>query len=74
MTSTDIAYNKTFELGRGKNFSINEVADMFNIKPIYKKDRPGETQETLAKYFSAQNILGWEPKINLEDYIKKLKL
>ena len=47
---------------------------MFNINPIFKEDKPGEAQETLAKYFSAQNILGWEPKINLEDYIKKIKL
>ena len=67
-------YNYIFELGRGKNHSVLDVAKMFNINPIFKEDRPGETQETLAKYFSAQNILGWEPKINLEDYIKKLKL
>ena len=41
-------YNHIFELGRGKNYSVNEVANMMGISPIYKKDKPGEAQNTLA--------------------------
>lgn len=74
MTSTDISYYKIFELGRGENFSVNEVADMFGINPIYKKDKLGEALETLSNSSLAKDILAWEPKINLEDYIKELKL
>jgi UDP-glucose 4-epimerase len=61
-----------YELGRGKNYSINEVAKMFGINPIYKKDKPGEAQTTLCKSFLAAGLLKWKPKINLEDYIKTL--
>jgi UDP-glucose 4-epimerase len=68
------AYNKIFELGRGKNYSILDVAKMFNINPVFKKDKPGEASETLADTSKAKDRLGWYPKINLEDYIKKLKL
>ena len=68
------AYGYTFELGRGKNHSINKVAKMFNIKPTFKEDKQGEAQETLANYYLADKILGWEPTINLEDYIKNLNL
>jgi UDP-glucose 4-epimerase len=46
---------------------------MFDIEPIYKEDKPGEAQETLADYSVAKNILGWEPTINLEDYVKKYR-
>ena len=67
------AYGYTFELGRGRNHSINEVAEMFNIKPIYKKDKPGEAQYTLANYYLADKILGWEPTINLEDYVNEYR-
>ena len=67
-------YNKVFELGRGKNYSILDVAKMFNINPVFKKDKPGEAFETLANISLAKNELKWLPKINLEDYIKKLKL
>ena len=68
------AYGYTFELGRGKNYSINEVAKMFGINPIYKKDKPGEAQNTLCECLLAKTKLKWKPKINLEDYIKKLKI
>ena len=65
-------YNHIFELGRGKNYSVNEVANMMGILPIYKEDKPGEAHNTLADYSWANIILNWEPKINLEDYIKTL--
>jgi UDP-glucose 4-epimerase len=64
-------YGHEFELGRGKNYSINEVADMFGIMPTYKDNKPGEAQETLAEHSLANKILGWNPKINLTDYIKE---
>tara|TARA_Y100000114_G_scaffold97287_1_gene90600 strand:- start:86 stop:937 length:852 start_codon:yes stop_codon:yes gene_type:complete len=67
------AYDKDFELGRGKNYSVNEVANMFNITPVYKDAKPGEARNTLCESKVARNVLGWEPQINLLDYIKTLK-
>ena len=64
------AYGYTFELGRGKNYSINEVAKMFEIVPWYQPDKPGEAQSTLADSSLAKDILGWEAKVNLINYIK----
>ena len=63
------AYGHNFELGRGKNYSVNEVAKMLNITPIYKPAKPGEARNTLNTDMSAQSLLGWNPKINLEDYL-----
>ena len=63
------AYGNNFELGRGKNHSVNEIAQMLNITPIYQPPKPGEARNTLNTDTSAQSILGWEPKINLEDYL-----
>ena len=68
------AYGYTFELGRGKNHSILDVAKMFNIDPIFKENKPGEAQETLADYTLAKEVLGWTPEINLQYYINNLKL
>ena len=67
------AYNKDFELGRGKNYSVNEVANMFNITPIYKDAKPGEARNTLCESKVARDVLGWKPQIDLLDYIKTLK-
>ena len=65
------AYGHVFEFGRGKNYSINDVATMFRIEATYKPDKPGEAQDTLADYSLAAELLGWEPKMNLIDYINK---
>ena len=66
-------YGYTFELGRGKNISVNEVAKMFNIKPIYKDSKPGEARHTLCESLVAKKLLGWNPQINLIDYIKNFE-
>ena len=67
------AWGYEFELGKGKNHSVNEVAEMFGIKPIYEDNKPGEAQTTLNTDTLATAILNWSPKINLSDYIKGLK-
>ena len=63
------AYGNNFELGRGKNHSVNEIAKMLNVTPTYQPAKPGEARNTLNTDTSAQSLLGWEPKINLEDYL-----
>ncbi len=64
------AWGHIFELGRGKNYSIKEIADMFQTDIDYEVDKPGEAQETLCTDKLANEILGWEAKLNIEDYIK----
>jgi UDP-glucose 4-epimerase len=62
-----------FNFGCGRNYSINEVAAMFEPKEIaYLPNRPGEADITLADISHSQEILGYTPKIQLEDYIKEV--
>ena len=63
-------WSSIFEFGRGKNYSIKEIANMFGGKIVYDEDRPGEAKETLCDIAFAKSLLNWEPKINIEDYIK----
>ena len=65
------AWGHIFELGRGKNYSINDIATMFNKPVVYKEDKPGEAQITLCIDTTAQDVLGWEPKIDIKSYIQK---
>ena len=60
-----------FELGKGENFSINEVADMFNWNKTYIPARPGEYDKTLCDYSRAKLELGWEPEKDLPTYVAK---
>jgi nucleoside-diphosphate-sugar epimerase len=64
-----------FNLGSGKNYSINEIFNIISkllkssLQPIYKKDLPGEALTNLADITLARS-LGWTPKTTLEDGLK----
>ena len=64
------ANGETFDLGRGLNYSINEVANMFGGEKKYIPSKKGEVRDTLCVNSKAREILNWNPKRNLEDYIK----
>ncbi len=58
------------ELGRGHNHSINELAEMFGCGFTYIPKRPGEAEVTLCDTSVAKKDIGYNPKVNLEDYVK----
>jgi UDP-glucose 4-epimerase len=62
-----------FELGSGKNYSINDVADMFgsDYPKKYIPSRPGEYDMTLCTDTKAFEKLNWTSECNLVDYIKQ---
>jgi len=63
---------ETFELGNGKNYSINELADAFGDYPReYIPKRPGEVRESLNTDMKTKEILGWIPKGDILRYIKE---
>ena len=65
------AWCHVFELGRGVNFSIQEVAEWFEYdNVVYEDDKPGEAQITLCGSDQARTLLGWNPTKNLKDYVK----
>ena len=64
---------EVFNIGNGKNVSINEVADMFGGIKTYGEKRL-EPFETLADNQKAKSILKWQPKGNLSEWIKKYKI
>ena len=65
-------YGYIFELGRGKNHSINEVVEMFGdiVGATYIDEIPGEARITLCDSKLAKEVLKWKPKINLNEWIK----
>jgi UDP-glucose 4-epimerase len=58
-----------FNIGTGTNYSVNEIAKMYNHTSINISPRLGEARETLANNEKSVNILGWQPKESVADYI-----
>ncbi len=64
-------WGSVYELGRGENHSINEVAEMFDGEKVYIDEIPGEARNTLCKSELARKKLKWNPKINLKEWIEE---
>ena len=73
---SDKIHTDAWELGTGKNYSINQVADWFcdkfNTHRYYVDDRPGNYRETLRVNDDAKDKLGWNPQDKLKQYIYEL--
>jgi len=61
---------EVFNLGRGENFSINELASFYtDASTAYIPARPGEAWETLADISKPKKVLGWQPRYSLKEYV-----
>ena len=63
---------EVFNVGNGKNYSVNEVADMLGGEKTYGYPRIEPTQ-TLADNSKAKHILNWNPIGDLPTWIVKYK-
>ena len=63
------AYGEVYNIGTGKNFSVNEIAEMFMHEKTYIAPRPGEARVSLANNQKMRNTFGWTPTHDLEKWI-----
>jgi UDP-glucose 4-epimerase len=75
IAESDEKHEDAWELGTGKNYSLNEVADMFGeIKREYVDDVKGNYRKTLRLNNDTIERLGWQPTDKLKSYINEIKL
>jgi len=66
-----------FNIACGKRINLNDLADILNkilnknIKPIYAEPRQGDVKHSLADISRAREILGYEPKYDLEKGLRE---
>jgi UDP-glucose 4-epimerase len=61
-----------YNVGSGKTISINYLTNLIGGEKVYIPKRPGEPEITFADIHKIKTDLGWEPKISIEDGIKKV--
>ena len=59
-----------FNVGSGKNYSIQEIADAISDNQTYIPERKGEMDTTLADITKIREVIGWTPEIDVLDWIK----
>jgi UDP-glucose 4-epimerase len=69
--SLEQQHAEVYNIGTGKNYSVNQIAEMIGGERTYLPPRQGESRSTLADISKIQEKLGWNPKHSLESvYIK----
>ena len=72
-SSSKAGRGEVINIGTGKNYSINELAEMIggrkeHLKPV------NEPFQNLADIRKAKKVLNWEPKMEISDWIKRYKI
>jgi UDP-glucose 4-epimerase len=73
IAESDEKHEDAWELGTGKNYSLNEVANMFGVLSEYVDDVKGNYRVTLRENNDTIERLGWQPIDRLKEYIENLK-
>jgi UDP-glucose 4-epimerase len=63
------AFGQIFNVGTGKNYSVLDLVKIIGGNHEFIAPRPGECRETLADINKIQTILGWTPRVVLEEWI-----
>ncbi len=71
------AVGEVFNIGCGQQTSINRLASLIgemmetDTKPVYIDPRPGDVRHSCADIRKAQQLLGYEPKIELKTGLRR---
>jgi nucleoside-diphosphate-sugar epimerase len=71
------AAGKVFNVATGRRISLNETFKLlqnltsYSGSPIYGDERGGDIKHSLADISSAEKHLGYKPKVNFEDGLKR---
>ncbi|MEJ2272129.1 MAG: SDR family oxidoreductase [Candidatus Bathyarchaeota archaeon] len=78
LSKKDVA-GKVFNISSGKAITINNILEIIkkilkkeNIDPIYSESRLGDIKHSFADITKAQEILGYEPKIQIDKGLEQL--
>jgi len=67
-----IADGRALNIGRGRNVSVNRIAELIGGHKIYQYPRPSGPRHILADYTQAQVVLGWRPEASTEEGLAEL--
>jgi nucleoside-diphosphate-sugar epimerase len=68
---------KMMNLATGKKITLNQTFDIlkgltgYNGKPVYEAPRAGDIKESLADISRARNLLGYEPKVDFSEGLRR---
>ena len=66
----DDAYGQVYNVGSGKNYSVNEIASFISDDTINIPPRVREARNSLANIDKIKKTFAWKPEVDVEQWIK----
>ena len=66
----DDAYGQVYNIGSGKNYSVNEIASFISDDTINIPPREGEVKSSLANIDKMNKTFAWKPQTDIKDWIQ----
>jgi len=66
----DDAYGQVYNIGSGKNYSVNEIASFISDDTINIPPREGEVKTSLANIDKMKKTFAWKPEVDVEEWIR----
>jgi len=66
----DDAYGQVYNVGSGKNYSVNDIASFISDDTINIPPRIGEARNSLANIDKIKKTFAWKPEVDVEEWIK----
>ena len=63
-------FGEVFNVGSGSCYSIQQIADAISDNQTYIPTRKGEMDTTFADISKIKKVIGWEPEIDVLDWLK----
>ena len=63
-------YGEVFNVGSGKNYSVQEIANLIYDDQTYIPQRSGEMHTTLSNIDKIDEVMGWKPEVDVKEWIE----
>jgi UDP-glucose 4-epimerase len=70
-TASTVGHGEIINIGGGNNISISRIAELIG-GPVEHVPRRLEPHDTLADITKARKLLGWSPRISIEEGLREL--
>ena len=65
------AYGQVYNVGSGKNYSVNDIASFISNDTINIPARIGEARNSLANIDKIHKTFAWKPEVDVEQWVKE---
>jgi UDP-glucose 4-epimerase len=72
MAAESNCQNEIMNVGSGDTYSINRIVEILGGDVVFVPKRPGEPDCTHANITKIKKLLGWKPKVSLEEGVQNL--